>query len=508
MNIELTTVWGIREAVLTRNASAEEITRATIARLEDVEPQLHCFLQIFEVQALEAAHDLDLRIANGHGHVQLPLAGVPVAIKDNMCLGDPAYPGARTTCASRILENYESPYSATAVQKLIDAGAIIVGKTNMDEFAMGSSGEHSAFGPTRNPWDTHRVTGGSSSGSAAAVAAGIVPASLGSDTGGSIRQPAGLCGIFGVKPTYGRVSRYGLVAFASSLDQIGPMARSVLDCALLLNAICGFDPHDSTSSEHDVPDFTRDLNRPVEGLTIGVPKQAISPDNHPAVADALENAVRVYEELGARIVEVDLPHTEHGIAAYYIVAPAEASSNLARYDGIHYGRRAELKNGQTLNDLYCRSRAEGFGAEVQRRIMLGTYALSAGYYDAYYNTALKVRRKIKGDFDNAFTNEGCHAILLPSSPTPAFRIGEKTDPLSMYLEDVYTVGANLAGLPGIAMPGGFAAVEGGLGGEGGSALELPVGVQLIGRAWEEDVLLRIARMFEEATDHHMRQPAV
>jgi aspartyl-tRNA(Asn)/glutamyl-tRNA(Gln) amidotransferase subunit A len=510
MNIELATVWGIREAVLTRRASAEEITRATLVRLESVEPSLHCFLQTFETHALEAARSIDRRIADGFGHVELPLAGVPLAIKDNLCLGDPAYPGARTTCASRMLAEYESPFTATAVQRLIDAGAIIVGKTNMDEFAMGSSGENSAFGPTRNPWDPHRVPGGSSSGSAAAVAAGIVPASLGSDTGGSIRQPAGHCGIMGMKPTYGRISRYGLVAFASSLDQIGPMARTVLDCALLLNIMCGFDPHDSTCSERPRPDFTRDLHKPIEGLTIGIPKQAISPDNHPGVADALESAMRTFESMGARIREVDLAHTEHGIAAYYIVAPAEASSNLARYDGVRYGHRSAGGDGrpaETLLDLYCRTRAEGFGPEVQRRIMLGTYVLSAGYYDAYYNTALKVRRKIKEDYDAAFS-AGCHAILLPSTPTPAFRIGEKVDPLSMYLEDVYTVGANLAGLPAITLPAGFAAVEGGVGGEGGTQCELPVGIQLIGAAWEEHALLRIARMFENATEHHLSQPPI
>jgi aspartyl-tRNA(Asn)/glutamyl-tRNA(Gln) amidotransferase subunit A len=505
MNIELATAWGIRESVLTRRASAEEVTRATLARLDAHANVLNCFLQTFHTHALEAARQIDRRIADGHGHVELPLAGVPIAIKDNLCLGHPAYSGARTTCASRMLEHYESPFTATAVQKLIDAGAVIIGKTNMDEFAMGSSGENSAFGPTRNPWDPHRVPGGSSSGSASCVAAGIVPASLGSDTGGSIRQPAGHCGIMGLKPTYGRVSRYGLVAYASSLDQVGPMARSVLDCALILSVLCGHDPRDSTSSDREVPNFTRDLHVPVEGLTLGVPRQAISPDNHPAVADALEQAVRVFESMGARIVEVDLPHTEHSVAAYYIVAPAEASSNLARYDGIRYGHRTEARPGDSLMDLYCRSRAEGFGKEVQRRIMLGTYVLSAGYYDAYYTTALRVRRRIKGDYDAAFA-AGCHAILLPSSPTPAFRIGEKSDPLSMYLEDIYTVGANLAGLPGITVPAGFAAVEGGIGGEGGAQVEVPVGLQLIGAPWQEHTLLRIARMFENATEHHLAQP--
>lgn len=507
MDMARATAIQIRTAVHSRLASAEEVTRAALARLDLLEPKLHCFVQAFHDAALEQARHIDSRIAGGESTSTLPLAGVPIAIKDNMCLGQSEYPGARTTCCSRILEDYRSPYTATAVQRLMNAGAIIIGKTNMDEFAMGSSGENSAFGPTRNPWDVQRVPGGSSSGSAAAVAAGIAPVSLGSDTGGSIRQPAGLCGITGLKPTYGRVSRYGLVAFASSLDQIGPFARDVGDCALLLSTLCGFDPHDSTSAQRGAADFARDLDRPVEGLMLGMPRQAITPDNHPAVAEALERAARVYESMGARIVEIDLPHTAHGIAAYYIVAPAEASSNLARYDGIRYGRRATPADGESLFDLYCRTRAEGFGAEVQRRIMLGTYVLSAGYYDAYYNTALKVRRRIKGDFDAAFGG-GCHAILLPSSPTPAFRIGEKTSPLSMYLEDVYTVGANLAGLPGITLPGGFAVADEADGSAGSVRAQLPVGIQLIGRPWEEHTLLRIARMFEAATDHHLQRPPI
>ena len=507
--------------------TGEERTRAALDRLDALNPKLNAFLQPLPDQALAAARALDARLAAGEPPG--PLAGVPIAIKDNLCLGpDTGYARARTTCASRFLETYESPFTATAVRRLIAAGAIIVGKTNLDEFAMGSSGEHSAFGPTRNPWDPSRVPGGSSAGSAAAVAAGIVPIALGSDTGGSIRQPAGLCGIVGLKPTYGRVSRYGLVAFASSLDQIGPFTRTVADAAAVLTALCGHDPLDSTCGEPSgagvppaggrdgrptVPDFSRDLDTPITKPVIGIPRQARSSANHPAVAAALENAIAVYTSLGAEVRDIDLPHTDYGIAAYYIVANAEASSNLARFDGIRYGRRAKLARGggDDLMDLYCRSRSEGFGPEVQRRIMLGTYVLSAGYYDAYYLTALKVRRKIKADYDGAFgsratggvsASAGCDAILMPSSPTPAFKLGEKSgggDPLAMYLEDFYTVGVNLAGLPAIVLPGGFA-------NEGGVAL--PVGIQLIAPAWEEARLLRLARRFERETSFGDRRPAL
>jgi aspartyl-tRNA(Asn)/glutamyl-tRNA(Gln) amidotransferase subunit A len=510
VNIELATVWGISEAVGARQASAEEIARATIQRIAALEPRLNAFVQTFETHALEQARRIDLRIAEGE---VLPLAGVPVAVKDNLCLDAGVLPGAKTTAGSRILENFESPYTATAVQRLIDAGAVIVGKTNMDEFAMGSSGENSAFGPTRNPWDPSRVPGGSSSGSAAAVAAGMAPAALGSDTGGSIRQPAGLCGVVGVKPTYGRVSRYGLVAFASSLDQIGPMTRTALDAALVLRAISGADPHDATSAALDVPDFASEMQTPLEGLVLGVPRQALNPSNHPAIGRAIENAINAFTTFGARTIEVDLPHTNYGIAAYYILALAEASSNLARYDGVRYGRRAEPRNGEDLMDMYCRSRAEGFGAEVQRRIMLGTYALSAGYYDAYYLTALKMRRRIKQDYDAAF-GQGCHAILMPATTGPAFRFGERgSDPLAMYMEDVYTVGANLAGLPAVAFPAAFAEEDASpttaadpAAARAGATLRLPVGVQLIGPAWEEHRLLRMAQMFQSATDFHEQTP--
>jgi aspartyl-tRNA(Asn)/glutamyl-tRNA(Gln) amidotransferase subunit A len=483
----------ITTAVTSRRRSAEEIARESLARLDALNPRLNAFLESFPEHALIQARAIDARVAQGE---KLPLAGVPIALKDNMCLA-----WGKTTCASKMLADYRSPYTATAVQKLIDAGAVVLGKTNLDEFAMGSSTEHSSRGPTRNPWDTTRVPGGSSGGSAAAVAAGIVPAALGSDTGGSIRQPAGHCGVVGMKPTYGRVSRYGLVAFASSLDQIGPFGRSVADVAALLTVLSGEDPLDSTSSPEPVPDFAGDLEAPIANLTIGIPRQARNDANHPAVAAALEAAAEVYRAQGATITDVDLPHTEHGIAAYYIVAPAEASSNLARYDGVRYGHRAELKPGEDLFALYARSRAEGFGPEVQRRIMLGTYVLSSGYYEAYYNTALKVRRKIKADYDAAFAGRGaagCHALLLPSSPAPAFKLGEKLqDPLAMYLEDVYTVGVNLAGLPAITVPGGMADVAG---------KQLPIGLQLIAPAFQEGPLLRIARMFEQATPWHTMSP--
>jgi aspartyl-tRNA(Asn)/glutamyl-tRNA(Gln) amidotransferase subunit A len=368
----------------------------------------------------------------------------------------------------------------------------------MDEFAMGSSGEHSAFGATRNPWDRARVPGGSSSGSAAAVAARLVPGALGSDTGGSIRQPAGYCGIVGLKPTYSRVSRYGLVAFASSLDQIGPLTRTVEDAAIVLSVIAGHDPLDSTSADLPVIDYTTQLDEPIDGLRLGVPREAVEHGNDPSVVGAFAQAIETFRTLGAEIIDVDLPHLEHAIDAYYIVAPAEASSNLARYDGIRYGRRAALGPGEDLNDLYARSRAEGFGAEVRRRIMLGTHVLSSGYYDAYYLTALKVRRLVAQDFERVFSGTGpdahdCHAILMPTAPTPAFPIGAKSgDPLSMYLEDVYTVPANMAGLPAISVPMGFA--------ESGSGTRLPLGLQIYGPHFEEHRLLRIARMFELATE--------
>lgn len=477
-----------RDAIRARETTAEETVALALGASDDAKSSLNAFLEIFHDRALEQAKAVDTRIASGEGET-LPLAGVPIAIKDNICLA-----WGSTTCGSKMLEGYRSPYTATAAQRLINAGAIIVGKTNMDEFAMGSSGEHSAFGATRNPHDQARVTGGSSSGSAAAVGAGAVPIALGSDTGGSIRQPASHCGCVGLKPTYGRVSRYGLVAYASSLDQIGPLTRSVHDAALCLEVMGGVDPLDSTSSHHDVPSFTRDLDTPVENLRVGIPTQATNEANHPSVNEAMQRATRLLEASGAEIVTIDMPHTEHAIAAYYIVAPAEASSNLARFDGVRYGYRATGTDGPlSLEEMYVRSRTEGFGPEVRRRIMLGTHVLSSGYHDAYYLTALKVRRLIKQDYDNAFAS-GCHAILMPASPNPAFRLGEKlSDPMAMYLEDLYTVGLNLAGLPGITVPVGEVRP-----GQGSDASALPIGLQLIGAPWQESTLLRAARMLEIA----------
>ncbi|KAA0213757.1 MAG: Asp-tRNA(Asn)/Glu-tRNA(Gln) amidotransferase subunit GatA [Leptolyngbya sp. PLA3] len=407
---------------------------------------------------------------------------MPIAVKENICTRQ-----GLSTAGSRILENYRSPFDATAVARLLDAGAVIVGKTNMDEFGMGSSTEHSPQGPTRNPWDVDRVPGGSSGGSAAAVAAGIVPVALGSDTGGSIRQPAALCGLVGLKPTYGRVSRYGLIAYASSLDVVGPIARTVTDAARVLQVIAGPDPHDSTCSSRPVPDMLGSLETPVEHLRVGLVRSMLSCANHPSVNQAVEDSASRLAGAGAAIVDVDLLDPDIAIAAYYIVAPAEASSNLARFDGVRYGRRAALPDGASLEDLYCATRTEGFGPEVRRRIMFGTHVLSSGYYDAYYLRALKARRLIRNDFDRAFDTHALHALLMPVTPGPAFRIGEKdTDPLALYLEDVYTVGVSLAGLPGIALPAGMTAGEN----------PLPIGVQLVGRPFDEPTLLRVARTLE------------
>jgi aspartyl-tRNA(Asn)/glutamyl-tRNA(Gln) amidotransferase subunit A len=500
VNVLDLTVSELAGAISGKHVSTEEVTRASLDRIAATEPTIHAFLEVFEDRALEQARGIDSRIAQGEASG--PLAGVPIALKDNICLE-----WGKTTCASRILENYRSPYTATAAQRLLDSGAVVIGKTNLDEFAMGSSCENSAFGPTRNPWDVERVPGGSSGGSAAAVAAGAVPAALGSDTGGSIRQPAGFCGVVGFKPTYGRISRYGLVAYASSLDQIGPLTRSVADAALLTQVMAagGVDENDATSTTRAMPDLMSRLEEPVSRLVIGVPAFARSAANHPSVNAAMERAIAALKYEGAEVFDIELPHAGHGIAAYYLIATAEASSNLARFDGVRYGRRAELGKDDGLLELYCKSRSEGLGPEVQKRIMLGTFALSSGYYDAYYNTALKARRLIKQDFDAVFempvpgrtTADGpilppraCHAVLMPSSPGPAFKLGEKTgDAMALYLEDVYTVGVNLAGLPAITLPAGLAELR---------ETKMPVGIQLIGPAWQEDTLLRIARMLEKS----------
>ncbi len=464
--------------------SAEEIVSAYLERIRAYDRHVGAFLLVDEEGALQQARTLDERKARGEPLG--PLAAVPVAIKDVLCTQ-----GMRTTCASRILHNFVPPYDATVIRKLREADAVLIGKTNMDEFAMGSSTENSGFQITRNPWDLDRAPGGSSGGSAAAVAACFSPMALGSDTGGSIRQPAALCGVVGLKPTYGRVSRYGLVAFASSLDQVGPFAWDVPDTALLLQVIAGHDPMDSTSVEIEVPDYLATLDQPVGGLRIGVVREWLADGVDEQVAKAVEQAIDVYRALGAKIQDITLPHSKYGIPAYYIVAPAEASSNLARYDGVHYGYRAA--DYDDMVDMYCRTRAEGFGAEVKRRVMLGTYALSAGYYEAYYLKALKVRRVIREDFDRAF--EQVDIVLGPTSPTPAFRLGERIDdPISMYLSDVYTVTANLAGIAGISIPCGF------------TADGLPVGLQLLAPPFEEERLLRAARMYERETNWHTRRP--
>ena len=484
-----------RDAVHAGRASAVELTKAALARIEALNPGLNALTQVFPERALAQAAHVDGRVARGE---RLPLAGVTVALKDNLCLDF-----GLTTCGSRLLEHYASPFTATAAQRLFDAGAIIVGKANLDEFAMGSSTERSVHGPTRNPWDRERVPGGSSGGSAAAVAAGLCAAALGSDTGGSVRQPAAFCGVTGVKPTYGRVSRWGLVAYASSLDQIGTLTRDAADAAEMLAAIAGPDPRDSTSDPHGTFGVPADLHTAPAMLTIGVPRQARSTANSPGVASAMEAAQAVFRDAGATFREIDLTMSDQAIAAYYLIATAEASSNLARFDGVRYGRRAELRPGEGLEALYARSRAEGLGAEVQRRIMLGTHVLSSGYYDAYYLRALKARRLIKADYDRAFASTAdepaCDAILLPATPGPAFRLGEKlSDPLAMYLEDVYTVGVNLAGLPAIALPAGVECVGG---------RELPIGLQLIGPARGEAALLRLAALFQRDTDWHTREPS-
>jgi aspartyl-tRNA(Asn)/glutamyl-tRNA(Gln) amidotransferase subunit A len=465
----------LRAAIAWKKQSAVETVRAYLAAIAARDGEVHAYLEIFGERALDRAAAVDAGTITG------PLAGVPLAVKDNICTDF-----GHTTCSSKMLANFKSPYSATAITRLEAAGAIILGKTNLDEYAMGSSTENSAMGPTRNPHDASRVPGGSSGGSAAAVAAKMCAGALGSDTGGSIRQPAAYCGVVGVKPTYGRVSRHGLVAYGSSLDQIGPITHTVADAALLLQIIAGHDPLDSTCAMLPVPDYATSVHEPVKGLRIGLAKQYLSDANDPAMNAAIGRAIEVYRDGGATIVEVDLPHTEYGIPTYYIVAVAEASSNLARYDGIHYGHRAA--DADDLADLYARSRAEGFGDEVKRRIMLGNYVLSSGYYDAYYSKALKVRRLIKNDFDRAF--ESCDAILCPPTTGPAFKFGDSgDDPLQMYLADIYTVTANLAGIPGIVLPGGVVEVDG---------KRLPLGVQLLGPVYQEEKLLRIARMFERS----------
>ena len=466
-----------------RRVTSAELTEHFLARIQQWDPQLNSFVSVAAASARAAAQRADAALAAGNAG---PLTGLPLAHKDIFCAA-----GLKTSCGSRMLDNFIAPYDATVVARLAAAGAVVLGKTNMDEFAMGSSNETSFYGPVRNPWDTERVPGGSSGGSAAAVAARLTPAATGTDTGGSIRQPASLCGITGLKPTYGRVSRWGMIAFASSLDQGGPMARTAADCALLLGAMAGFDDRDSTSIERPVPDYTATLEQPLDGLRLGLPREYFGAGLDPQVKARVMAAVEVLRGLGAEIVDIGLPTTDLAVAAYYVVAPAEASSNLARYDGVRYGYRCT--EPKDLRDLYTRSRGEGFGAEVKRRIMIGTYVLSAGYYDAYYLKAQKVRRLISDDFAQAFAK--VDAIIGPTSPAPAFRLGEKVDdPVTMYLSDVYTIAVNLAGLPALSMPAGE--VDG-----------LPVGVQLIGNHFDEGRILNIAHRFQQQTDWHQRMPA-
>jgi aspartyl-tRNA(Asn)/glutamyl-tRNA(Gln) amidotransferase subunit A len=472
----------IAARVARRDASAEEVARAHLERIGALDPRLDAFLDVFPERALERARRLDRAL--GRGEPAPPLCGVPLALKDVLDVE-----GLPTTCGSALLSGYRPPFTATAVARLEAAGAVVLGKTNMDEFAMGSSTENSAYKKTRNPWDVTRVPGGSSGGSAVAVAAGLAPIALGSDTGGSIRQPAALCGVVGLKPTYGRVSRYGLVAFASSLDQIGPFARNVDDAARVCAALFGPDPHDATSADVPAPDFAAALAGGLRGVRLGVPWRFLEAGVDAGVMSAFRQALRDLEAGGARLVDVELPHAPHAIATYYIVATAEASSNLARYDGVRYGRREQARE---LRAMYGETRDHGFGAEVKRRIILGTFVLSSGYYDAYYLRAQKVRTLIRRDFERAF--EDCDAVATPTSPVPAFRLGERSDdPLQMYLADVFTVPANLAGLPALSLPCGFAS-------------GLPVGLQLQGRRFDEATLVRVGAAYERATSHHAARP--
>jgi len=477
------TLKALSDALAAGDVSSQELTQHFLDRIKQHDPAVNSFITVTEEQALAQAKAADQRRAAGNA---APLTGVPIAHKDIFCTQ-----GIKTSCASKMLDNFIAPYNATVVEKMADAGMVTLGKTNMDEFAMGSSNETSYYGPVKNPWQTEHVPGGSSGGSAAAVAARLTPAATGTDTGGSIRQPASLCGITGLKPTYGRVSRWGMIAFASSLDQGGPMTQTAEDAALLMNAMAGFDPKDSTSTDIEVPDYTASLNQPLDGLRIGLPRQFFEQGLDADVGKVVQEAIAQYEKLGATLVEIELPNTHLSIPAYYVVAPAEASSNLSRFDGVRFGYRCQ--SPVDLEDLYKRSRGEGFGEEVKRRIMIGTYALSAGYYDAYYLKAQKVRRLIKNDFDQAF--QQVDVIMGPTAPNAGFKLGEKAaDPVSMYLSDIYTISVNMAGLPGISIPAG---VSNGL----------PVGLQIIGNYFDESRLLNVAHRYQQETDWHAQLPA-
>jgi aspartyl-tRNA(Asn)/glutamyl-tRNA(Gln) amidotransferase subunit A len=483
MELTQLTIHELQEKIKSGETSAVQIAEAVFSRIDAVEERVHSFIRLMKEEAMIAAEKADDDIKKGNIKA---LTGIPIALKDIVCTK-----GITTTCGSHILCNFVPPYDATVVEKLRDAGAVFVGKTNMDEFAMGSSTETSYFGVTRNPWDLARIPGGSSGGSATAVAADECVASIGSDTGGSIRQPAALCGVVGMKPTYGRVSRFGLIAFASSLDQIGPFTKDVEDCAIMMNALAGFDPKESTSVPVEVPDYRQYTGRDIHGWKVGIPREYFIEGIDPEVNAAIKNAIAVIEKIGGKCVDISLPHTQYCLAVYYIIAPAEASSNLARYDGVKYGFRSA--DGGDLLDMYKNTRSQGFGVEVKRRIMIGTYALSAGYYDAYYKKASQVRALIKRDFEEAWKK--CDVILTPTTPTPAFKIGEKTDnPLQMYLSDIFTISTNLAGIPGISVPCGF--TPGGL----------PVGVQFLAGHFEEGKLIQIASAYERNAQIEKRRP--
>ena len=485
MELYSLTIHELQGKIKNGDVSAMQLAESVFSRIDAVEERVHSYIRLMKDEALAAAAIADENIKKGD--IQ-PLTGIPVALKDIVCTQ-----GITTTCGSHILYNFVPPYNATVVEKLRDAGALFVGKANMDEFAMGSSTETSYFGPTRNPWDLQRIPGGSSGGSATAVAADECIASIGSDTGGSIRQPAALCGIVGMKPTYGRVSRFGLIAFASSLDQIGPFTKDVEDCAIMMNVLAGYDPKESTSVKAEVPDYRQYVGRDIKGFKIGIPKEYFIEGIDPEVSLAVKKAIEVIEKCGGQCIDISLPHTQYSVAVYYIIAPAEASSNLARYDGVKYGFRTA--DARDLAEMYQKTRMQGFGAEVKRRIMIGTYALSAGYYDAYYGKASQVRALIRQDFDKAFKQ--CDIIITPTTPTPAFKIGEKTDdPLQMYLSDIFTISTNLAGIPGISVPCGF------------TAAGLPIGVQFLADHFEEGKLLQIASAYEKNAAIEKRRPAL
>lgn len=469
----------IRELLKNKKITPEDVIASLSERIAEVNDKTNAFISFNKKDAEEELRSVKKRL-NGR------LFGIPVAVKDNICVE-----GRDTTCGSKILEGFKPPYNATVIEKLRSEGAIILGRANMDEFAFGSSCETSCYGPTKNPWDFSRIPGGSSGGSAASVAADEAVMAIGSDTGGSIRQPASLCGVVGMKPTYGRVSRYGLIAFASSLDQIGPITKDVNDCALLLSAISGYDPKDSTSVDREVPDYTKCLKNDIKGMRIGIPKEYFIDGIDKEVKEAVQGSIKVFEKLGATIADVSLPHTEYAVSTYYIIAPAEASSNLARFDGVQYG----LRRDGSLIDMYKNTRRDGFGAEAKRRIILGTYVLSSGYYDAYYLKALKVRTKMREDFDRAFKDFDC--LLTPTSPSPAFKIGEKVDdPLSMYLSDIFTIPANLTGIPGISIQCGH------------TKENLPIGLQILAKAFDEETLIKAASAFQENTDFHKKRASI